>query len=236
MLMQIVPLLAAMQDWFTVLVPIVFAIIWMLNQLFGKANAPQPRPRPGIPRPNPPPGGAPPRPAQPPANVNQEIENFLRRAAQARSGQPAAASPAPQKPASEPAAPRTLVNSPSARMPSQRMSAPPLVTAEVVEDREGPSLKGTVSEHVQRHLDTRSFAERASLLTRVDNADELMNEHLQQTFEQDRGRQQIGTGPKLSDDQPRVVALDTALSAFLRDPDKARQAVVLHEILARRDF
>jgi hypothetical protein len=224
-----IPPLAAIVDWLFIIIPIVFMVIWMLNQAFGKANPPPPRPRPGIPRPNP---AAQPRPVQPAGNVNDEIENFLRRAAQARAAQ--AAQPA-APPGAAQAAPRQLVTSAAPALPSRRPRSPELVSAEVVDDEEGPSIKGSVAEHVQRHLDTRQFAERAAQMTKVDDADELMQGHLQQTFQHQVGSLAESPKQERASSKPRVGPA-AELAAVFRDPSRIQQAVILQEILTRRDF
>jgi hypothetical protein len=125
-------------------------------------------------------------------------------------------------------------------MPSRR---PELVAAEIVDD-EGPTVKGSVAEHVQRHLDNRAFAERASHLSKVDNADELMQGHLKQVFEHPVGSlasQQAGAESqpgKVSSASPQIkpVLPATEIAAIFRDPKRIRQAVILTEILAPREF
>src|SRR5687768_8519374 len=95
------PLFAAAQDWLSFIIPIVLFIVWVLNQVIGRLAQPQ---NPPLRRPV---AGAPPAPRPQPAKVDDEIEAFLRRAAQQRGGQqqrPAAPPKAPQ-----PAAPRPLV-------------------------------------------------------------------------------------------------------------------------------
>src|SRR5688572_21618086 len=105
-------LFAAPIDWLSFIIPLVVAIIWALYHMFGKLGQPQNPPRRvGMP---------PQQPRAQPAKVDEEIENFLRRAAQQRAGQQQPRpTPAPSAPAA-PAAPRTLVERPAVLPSSTR--------------------------------------------------------------------------------------------------------------------
>lgn len=218
-------------DWISIIIPLVVAIIWALNQVFGKLGQPQNPPRRV---------GAPPPPRPQPAKVDEEIENFLRRAAQQRAGQQQ-----PQRPASSPAppapaAPRTLVER-AAVLPSTTRRPSDLVQVEMVEEEdEGAGMKGlTVSEHVQRHLDTRSFEARASHLTKVDQADEQMDKHLHQTFDHEVGTlaaqvqqaKQTAAAAATAATSSKVTA--GGVYALLKDRNSLRNAIILQEILRR---
>lgn len=87
-------LLLAAGGWVEVLIPVVVFVLWAAGQLIGRLNKPAPPPaqRGNV--------GGNPRPAAPrPQAVDDEIEEFLRRAAQNRpGGQQPAARPQPQRP------------------------------------------------------------------------------------------------------------------------------------------
>lgn len=229
-------LFAAPVDWLSFIIPLVVAIIWALNQVFGKLGQPQNPPRRvGMP---------PPQPRAQPAKVDEEIENFLRRAAQQRAGQQPQPRPAPQPAAPPaPAAPRTLVERPAVlpSLPSTTRRPSDLVQVEMVdEEDEGAGMKGlTVSEHVQRHLDTRSFESRASHLTKVDQADEQLSAHLHQTFDHEVGTlaartqkaKEIAAAAATAATSSKITA--SGVFALLKDRNSLRNAIILQEILRR---
>src|SRR5688572_6491838 len=108
------------QDWISVIIPIVVAIIWVLNQVIGKLGQPQNQgPRRPVAQPQP----------RPQPKVEDEIEAFLRRAAQQRGGQ----APRPSTP--QPAAPRQLVPR-GESVSSARRAAEGLVQVEMVDEEE----------------------------------------------------------------------------------------------------
>jgi hypothetical protein len=219
--------------WLSILFPLVMFIIWVLNQAIGRAGQPpNPQRRPGLPP------QQPPRPVQ--ARVDEEIEAFLRRAAQQRGAadqRPAAPAPAPQ-----PTAPRTLVqrNQPVA---SPLRPAEAIVQVEVVDESdEGPRdiHTATVAEHVQRHLDTREFQQRATTITKVDQADEELEQRLHQAFDHEVGSlaaqakaQQTAAAASAAATATKVTA--GGVYAMLKDPNSLRNAIIMQEILRRPD-
>jgi hypothetical protein len=226
------PILLADADWFGLLIAVVMGIVWVLNQVFGKAQPQAPR------RPNQPPV----RPPQPNANVQQELENFLRRAAQQRAGQEPRA---PQPPAAPQAATptRTLVapRTEAFSQPLRRPEAAELVDVEIIEDGEGPRGP-SVGEHVKQRFETRPFGDRTPQLTSVDSADEQMEQHLHQTFDRQLGRlgaasESASAGISSTDQaataSKQAVSASVAIAALLRDPRSARNAIILQEVLAR---
>lgn len=201
-----------------ILVFVVPAILQMLN----KKKEPQ-RP-PGARRP----AG---RPAGQPAagNVEDEIGEFLRRAAQRRGGREA---PPP------PPAPR---------------QAPPPVMAQVVGG--GPDEVEPVSEvpvgdqvreHVAEYLDTGKFDRRADELgDEVAQADEQLDQRLQQVFGHDVSKLARKPGESASapgvaeaeEPEDRVAELPSTAAAglpvLLSTSENIRQAIIVNEILTR---
>ena len=231
-------LLADAGDWISFLIPVVVGIIWVLNQVFGQLAKPNAnKPRAEVRRPNPPPQ-RPQRP-QPSANVNDEIEAFLRRATQRAGGEQRPQQPTVAQAAPPP--PRTLAPRPEVFGDSmQRRSDDVLVEVEMVDDELAQKQRVDLS---QRHLETRPF-ERTS---KVDNADENMAEHMQDLF-----GHRVGTLPAAAVKQPPLqqeAAASSApvvkpstpsaaagIAALLRDPRSARHAIVLQEILTRPEI
>lgn len=217
--------------WLSILFPLIMFIVWILNQAIGRAaqppNPPRDLRRAGLPP-------QPPRPAQ--ARVDEEIEAFLRRAAQQR-GAAAARSPSP--PAPQPTAPRTLVQRGERIAPLR--PAEDAVQVEVVEESsEGtPEMHTmTVAEHVHRHLDTREFQQRASNITKVDQADEQLQQRLHQAFDHEVGTlaakeqaQQTAAAASAAATAAKITA--GGVFAMLKDPNSLRNAMILQEILRR---
>ena len=161
--------------------------------------------------------------------MSDEIDEFIRRAAERRKqGQ---GQRKPQRPA--PAAPATPQQRPRPRL------APEIVEAEIVED---------ISASVARNLNTQQFQQRAAHMTDdVDNADDRVEARLQQTFDHKLGRlSQIDSTEKGSAPTSRS-ATDTAAQVTTADenlmlsflvksfhsPQTIRQAVILSDILTR---
>ena len=165
-----------------------------------------------------------------PAEMENEIEEFLRRAGKQREE-------APKRPA-------TIAQDLGRRAPPPRLPQTPVV-AEVV-DEDVPSGE-KVAEHVEKHLDSEKIARRtAQLGTDVAMADEHIDEHLQQAFGHDLGRlgrKRGKAGPPSS--QPARIAQASAapvatptaeglaMKAFIADIHLLRQAIVMNEILRR---
>lgn len=103
------------------------------------------------------------------------------------------------------------------------------LTSKLERSDEEETFRGTVSEHVQQHLDTSRFDERAGRLSQ-----------LQKTVEQDIGGHvksvfdhQVGTLAKADAGGPAVVAVTPAeqIAALLRDPQSMAAAIVMQEVL-----
>jgi hypothetical protein len=97
-----------------------------------------------------------------------------------------------------------------------------------------------VSEYVQRHLDTRDFQQRASAITKVDQADEQLEQRLHQHFDHQVGTiggqaeaKQIAAAASAAATATKVTA--GGVYAMLKDPNSLRNAIILQEILRRPD-
>jgi hypothetical protein len=165
------------------------------------------------------------RPVPPQPDVADEIEAFMRRAAErhAAKGQRATvvqASPAPAKP----------------------VKAEPVRAQAVVEKPVG----GQVSAHVQKYLDKQEFTRREKELGKeVVEADRQIDQHMQQVFDHRVSKLEAVPGeaaaapvayapPDLvgaAADIPDTFA--TGLLELITNPDSLRQAIVLSEILHR---
>lgn len=223
-------LVAAIGDWLQFLIPLVFFIIYAINQLLS-GNKKQP-PLPRIPRRNPEPerprrSEASPPPTSPPAGsgqsqLNAEIEQFLKRAEQRRSQSARREPPAKRPP----------------EIPERRPApAEPARNLEPAPQRELSS----VALSVEQHMGQRGFRQRVEhLADDITRADEQMEEHLKQAF-----GHRVGT---LGDANPgsmtpatdvaattevETSAVAMALAKALSNPQSIRQAVVLQEILVR---
>lgn len=174
----------------------------------------------------PPPAGRPipPRPAD--VDVADEIEDFMRRAAErhARKGTRPVVVETAAPPAPKPAA-----------------AAP--VKAEVVVEQ---PVGGQVTEHVSKYLDSQQFANRESQLGQeVAQADKQINEHLQQVFDHRVSKLEAVPGEAAKApaayEPPDLVgaaadipdSFATRLLDLMVNPDSLRQAIILNEILHR---
>jgi len=199
-------------DTIKVIVVIVVMSIAALNKL-GKAATAQRR-KPARPAP-------PPRPRVPGGRreVEDEVSDFLKRAAEKRGSR--TAEPRPLEP------PRRLIE----------IGASDIVQAQAIE--EAPT-GAAVAQHVRQHLDTGAFTTRASHLTSVDQADEAIESHLHQVFAHQVGHlSSRDAEPSLegqSGDAPTTPAVTVPaefLLALLDNPQSLRSAVILNEVLQR---
>jgi hypothetical protein len=219
-MIRLVPLLADL-DWLRIAIPVVVVLIYVLNQIFSsgnKARRPQrpvarpPRPQNLPPRP-PVAGGAPGGRQQ----LEDEVGEFLRRAAQQRGG-----------------APVREVEVIRPERPQPRRPAVPTVEVQVVEEP---------ADGQRPVADTGAFEHRAEELSHVDEADEQMDLHLHEVFDHKVGQlkeHRVGTFTPLETSLPdhgtedRQAPLSTGdLIALLRNPQSLRQVIVLNEILRR---
>jgi len=167
---MIAMLLADADWWLRFVVPAVFFVIYAINRLLGSAKPATPAAR--KPQRRPPEGERPLRPPQQPsakpqpsgqAQLNAEIEQFLKRANDQR-GDPARREAAPI-PRSSKAAPK-----PPAAKP---------IDVQPLERREFSSVAASV----EKHISNRTFTQRAEhLADEIVRADEQMEQHLQKAF------------------------------------------------------
>jgi len=187
-------------------------------QVIGKIRR-QNQPGPGPQKPRPPQA---PRPAQKP--LEEEIGEFLRRAAEGRRAAERGRPAEQRRPRS--AAPR----SPARERP---------VEAQVV----APTSQQSVSQHVAQQFGGTEFQQRAAGLgAGVSQADEMMDHRLQDVFQHELG--QLGTQTSeaaalaagsgvVSSATGSGSPLTAELLQMLAHPESVRQAVVLGEILHR---
>jgi hypothetical protein len=176
--------------------------------------------------------------------MNNEVEEFLRRAAQRRAqveAQLRAQAEARARGQAQP--PPQRAEPPRRRMPASPPQAP--LQAEVVDLEPelavaGSRLAAEVAEHM-RH--TQEIAARVEQLgDRVEVADEEMQAHLQQVFDHSLGRLRKTTdGPPVTaaatPAEPPAVSREpspaAAIAQMLRTPQNVRNVIVLSEILNR---
>lgn len=239
-LLSNVPLAAGPGDWLGVLVPLVVTIIWVLNQVFAKINegANQP-PRRRPPRPNREPGemgNQPPR--NEPAN---DIESFLRRAAEVRSEREGG----PQRPQSTPDN-RSGGTSPRRPVRSRRP------TADVIEV-ETPVEVELVEEKPRRLTDISKPTHEDEVQVSVT----AMDAHVKQVFDHEVGglkttlkseipqdvKEDLGQ-PLPTMDQQREQDMSvydektdikpSGYAKMLSNPQNLRDAIIMQEILRPR--
>jgi len=215
-------------DIFEVLIPIVVFLLVMVGKLISAIRTPQ-QPggpvRPSVPPPRQP-QSAPQGQAQAsrPKSVKEEIDEFLRRAAQRKQEQMPSDVPVRRlQPARSPMAGRAEA-----------------IEAVVVERPVG----GEVNEHVKKFLDERQFSERAAKMGGdVAAADTKIEQHLKQVFghgisklANQGGETATAPEPEITPyqtDMPALSAAGTGVAAMLNNVDDLRQAIVLNEILQR---
>ncbi len=174
--------------------------------------------------------------------MSNEIEEFLRRAAERRRRQ-MQQQQAPQQPPQHqpPQRPAPQQQMPQRPAPQEiQYLQPEIVDAEIIEADPFPSHEN-VAQHVTRHMDMREFTERASHLgEEVGLADDNLEARLHSTFDHDLGK--LAKGDTATDDfhQSQSQAAKTAarsaaanLAAMLTQPQNLRQAIILSEILGR---
>jgi hypothetical protein len=163
-----------------------------------------------------------PRPAPP--DAGDEIEEFMRRAAQrqpARGVRPLAA-------------------------PSQPVLAGPVRAQVIAEVAAEKPVGGQVSQHVQTYLDEQAFTQREDALGKeVAQADRQIDQRLQQVFDHRVSKLEAVPGefatPPTAYEPPNLVgaadaipdSFATGLLDLIANPDSLRQAIILSEILHR---
>ena len=144
-------LLAAVEDWLKIIVPLVFFVIYAINQLMTAAKTKSAQPRNNPPRRKPEMAERPLRPAQPQAQaapggqapLNAEIDQFLKRAVQRRGDRGG--------------------REPAAKAPPKAQPRPPREASVDVESVSSQSFSD-VAASVEKHLGNRGFKQRAEHL------------------------------------------------------------------------
>lgn len=164
--------------------------------------------------------------------LTDEVEEFLRRAAERRrGGQPREVEVLRPEP---PAKRKPLAQS----QPQVRSPRP--VEALVVTDEERLGREA-IARHVEQHLDTRSYLERAAQLTKVDNADEQIQAHLHSVFDHQIGNLGQPTQTATADDEASKSTTaaqsvpNVSFAEMLASPQSLRHAFILQEILKPPD-
>jgi hypothetical protein len=213
-----------------VLIIVAIFVVVMIGKLIGNMRVPQRPPGP-INRPAPP-GQQPRQMRQPqtqvarPKTVKDEIDEFLRRAAEKKQQQPAAAEAVRR------------ISHPTA--PLAQRAEP--VAAEVIRER---PVGGVVGEHVQKYLDEKQFTQRAAKLGgEVAAADTKIEQHLKDVFDHGISRLAAKGGETAApptimptdvfqEELPALPAAGAGFAALLSNINNLRQAIVLNEILQR---
>lgn len=237
-------LLANLEDTIKVIITIIVMVMWGVGHLVGAAK-PKPKP-PARPRPLPPaePGAAKPgglgdlgqagKPATLEETLRREVEDFMRRA-QGRTAEPSKRPPLAKS--QQPGPPRreggrSARPAAAGQAPVRRLTDSPggLTTGQSA----SPPTGAAVGQHVAEHL-TRSTQQLAAhaqhLGSDVAQADERMEEHLQQRF-----THQLGTlEQRAAEPVKKAVRSPMAQEVLnmLAQPDGVRQLVVASEILRR---
>lgn len=167
--------------------------------------------------------------------VQQEIEEFIRRAT-GQQNQPQAG-PAKAGQARPPKKPRPKLKAQPPRAPAPPAKQEASAEAEVVEAGPGG---GRVSQHVRKHLDAQEFRQRTARLgSEVALADEKIEGHQQAVFEHKLGHLDRGGARKVEaaavppTTQIELSGAAQLLASMLAHPDNLRQAIVLSEIFQR---
>lgn len=175
----------------------------------------------------------------------RDIEEFLRRAAERRKlHQQGQRQPAPA-PAPAPAQRvRQIVDTADVELVSQKnknVEPRKKLTPQSVSGQRTNMRNESVAEHVKKHINTRSIAEKVDRLgDDIENADERISERLQKKFDNDVSK--LDDLPTVQDDIV-ATATEAEISPFARDliemfrsPNGVRQAILISEILKRPDL
>jgi len=226
------------EDVIRAIIPLIFVAIWVISQVMG---AKEQQPKKGVaqrrPQPQPPRGGE--------AERNRdEIRVFLEQATGRREKTAEERGPAQPKPIQrEAAAPSRTPQLRSPReeatperqtyMPPQSPRAP--AAEPVVEQVEVVDEVDQISPRISPHVNTSAFTTRsAKMAAEIGLADEKMEAHLHEVFDHSLGT--LGkplSSPSDPDESARRIVRPSRIRAVFRDPQRVREAVVLHEILGR---
>jgi len=225
-------------DWSEVIIPIVVFTIWVINAI-ASANKNKPQPRPPAARP----AGQNPRQGRGPL---EEVEQFLREARKAMDAQqrpqqrPQQVPPRqPQRAAAQKQKPTARLQKPTAKKPDkpqQRKSisdAPRLKSQLVERDLDEVRRGDSVSQHVQQHLGTDKFDDRAGQFSHIKRSvDQDINAHVKSAFDHQVGRlAQQGDGSAAQPTSALGESPAVQIAELLRDPQNLRNAIILQEIL-----
>jgi hypothetical protein len=205
-------------EWFKLIVPIVMFSVWVLNRLLGgdspAARQAKARQQARV------------KPPQPPADkqrVDDEVGEFLRRAAAQRAGKENRPSP----PAIQPLRPPKPGRKPLAESKPEQIPAGP-------EPARAMARPGSLAASGDEVFGGRQLSQRAAEPKQVEPAPDTFQSHLDQTF-----GHQVGTfaGSARSESTaaaaPAAAAVANDVVALLRDPQSIRDAIVVSEILRR---
>lgn len=205
---------------------IIVGLIYLINHLVGAAGGKGAQQRRGL-KPEPRPAARPrpraPAPRTPAAQstMSDEVNEFLRRAAEKRGQAARPASPPPLE-----AEPRRLVASLDDTSFSGASPA-----------ESGPPTGSGVAEYVQQQLGNREFDE--SHLSQVGQVESQFAAHTQQVFQHSVGHLAAQSAAAADADAapspttPPANPVAETVGALLADPRSIRQAVILNEILDR---
>jgi hypothetical protein len=241
------------QEIFSILVAIVFFIVWLVNQISDakKQQREKEQAQPEVP-PDPMAAGAAPAAAQPKAPqqdpLRAQVDEFLRRAGKQPGGKPPAAASQRKPPVREDIVVLLddSVAQPPRRSPSSLRPQPKPAPAERDKRSPAPSAKKpragrqrgkSVAEHVAEHTGastTQFRQEVADLGQRVKQADEQFDRQLQQKFDHELGTL-ASRAPVSEPATPAATSVNPAaqIAALMASPEGVRQAIVLNEVLRR---
>lgn len=218
--------------WAEIILGVIFATIYVFNHLITLAGKQAPR-RPVRPDP---------RAQRPPAGrpeAQDEVAEFLRRAAEKRGGKTPEGRPAQERPAQERVDPR-IAEMRAAAQKRQAANRSTSAAAEIVEARRvetrtaEPLPSSRWPKPVQSHLDTRELSERVGHLTHVDRSEAAFQAHIQSldhsvgTIADETSEKQAAANQPTS-----TLATSDVFAALLSDPQSVRQAIILNEIIER---
>lgn len=234
-----VPLFADAGDILSTLAAILVPIILVLRYLFaGQEADPNPRRQP---RPQPQrrpqqlgqqrrPQGQVPAGAPDPAD---EVEAFLRRAAERRAGQAARDV--------EVLNPQQLAQQRRGTAGNRPASAPAVQTPVPIEAVETESPRESVADHVRHHMEAAPFRDFASRRSQIESSEKIAEAHVHQVFDHQLGSLGAGLGEGGSTGRPielgdAVAGTPTAAAGFaamLGSAQSLRNAIILQEVLRR---
>ncbi|MGC3966633.1 MAG: hypothetical protein QM775_04465 [Pirellulales bacterium] len=234
-------------DWTTAVLWLVVISIGVINQLLGGDKKKQPQNKPQAQKP----------PNQGAKGILDEVEKFLQDARkateQAQNRPPQQQRPAPPQPARTPqqqreqqqraaaqrkqkqqreAAAKKAQQEARAKQEAEARRKGPLserhLQSKLERSSEEETFRGTVSEHVQQHLDTSRFDERAGRLSQLQKTVEQdIAGHVHSVFDH-----QVGTLAKTeAGGQTAAATPAEQIATLLREPQSLAAAVILQEVL-----